>query len=267
MLREIHFHLMKGGNYLLTSGEQALITGGRASPDELADVAGKYTEVSALLTHEHRTHADRLCRFCRDRGIPLYLPEPCREILKQRNLLPENYQCYQSERFVISGFSILPFPVFHDSRQCCGFFLATPEGDIGIVPSGKFIPQCRLNRWRTCFAIILKCEFSESMLAKSCAEQPNRLRRKLSCTCGAEYLQNSLPDLLGDNFRRIIVTLKDSRFFPQAPLEYFSEDNDLRWDVLEQGRYRKVPIGVLHKKEVVSFERNLLLCLQDRLNI
>ena len=69
------------------------------------------------------------------------------------------------------------------------------------------------------------------------------LRRKLAVTCGARYLWDHLPVFLGEQFRRIIVTGTKPRFFPDSPLYYFMEGNELRWDIQGNTPEKWFPLG------------------------
>ena len=139
MFCEIFFRATPGGNYLIAAGKRLIITGGNTPVEELKQIAAGYPVVTALLTHEHRNHAATLMEFCRESGIPLCVPAPCRGILMRRGVLPKETISFDREPFSIAGLNLRPFPVCHDSAFCCGFFLSGVDGCIG----------CRMeNFWR-----------------------------------------------------------------------------------------------------------------------
>lgn len=235
MFCEIFFRATPGGNYLIAAGKRLIITGGNTPVEELKQIAAGYPVVTALLTHEHRHHAAALMEFCRESGIPLCVPAPCRGILKRRGVLPKETISFDRDPFLIAGLNLRSFPVCHDSAFCCGFFLTGVDGCIGMVPNGKFLADQFIAEWRRCTTLIIKCEYEEEKLASEFSGGARLLQRKLAATCGAQYLWDHLPVLLGERFRRMIVTGAEPRFFPDSPLRYFMEGNELRWDVQERG--------------------------------
>lgn len=235
MFCEIFFRATPGGNYLIAAGKRLIVTGGGTPVEELKQIAAGYSEVTALLTHEHRNQASTLTAFCRESGIPLYMPAACRCILVRRGMLPKGTVSFDRNPFSIAGLELRPFPVCHDSAFCCGFFLTGVDGCIGMVPNGKFLADQFITEWRRCSAIIVKCGYEEEKLASAFSDGERLLQRKRAVTCGARYLREHLPELLGERFRRMIVTGAEPRFFPDSPLRYFMEGNELRWDVQERG--------------------------------
>ena len=234
MFCEIFFRATPGGNYLIAAGKRLIVTGGGTPVKELKQIAAGYSEVTALLTHEHRHHASALTAFCRESGIPLRVPVACRAILERRGMLPRGTLSFDPAPFSIAGLELRPFPVCHDSAFCCGFFLTGVDGSIGMVPNGKFLADQFLAEWRRCSTIIVKCGYEEEKLASEFSGG-ELLLRKRAVTCGARYLREHLPELLGERFRRMIVTGAEPRFFPDFPLRYFMKGNELRWDVQERG--------------------------------
>ena len=242
MFCEIFFRATPGGNYLIAAGKRLIITGGNTPVEELKQIAAGYPVVTALLTHEHRHHAAALMEFCRESGIPLRVPAPCRGILKRRGVLPRETISFDREPFSIAGLNLRPFPVCHDSAFCCGFFLTGVDGCIGMVPNGKFLADQFIAEWRRCTTLIIKCEYEEEKLVSEFSGGA-RLLRKLAVTCGARYLWDHLPVFLGEQFRRIIVTGTKPRFFPDSPLYYFMEGNELRWDIQGNTPEKWFPLG------------------------
>ena len=234
MFCEIFFRATPGGNYLFAVGKRLLITGGSTPVEELKQIVAGYSEVTALLTHEHGHNAATLSAFCRECGIPLHVPAACRGILARRGMLPKETISFDPAPFSVAGLELRPFPVYHDSAFCCGFFLTGVDGGIGMVANGKFLADQFVAEWRCCSTIIVKCEYEEEQLASEFSGGERLLQRKLAVTCGARYLQEYLPALLGEQFRRMIVTGAEPRFFPDAPLRYFMKGNELRWDVQER---------------------------------
>ena len=243
MFCEIFFRATPGGNYLIAAGKRLIVTGGSTPVEKLKQIASGYSGVTALLTHGHHHHAVALAAFCRECGIPLCVPVACRGILAQRKMLPEGTVSFDLTPFSIAGLDLRPFPVYHDSAFCCGFFLDSIDGGIGMVPNGKFLADQFIAEWRCCSTIIVKCEYEEEKLAADFSGGEQLLRRKLAVTCGARYLWDHLPVFLGEQFRRIIVTGTKPRFFPDSPLYYFMEGNELRWDIQGNTPEKWFPLG------------------------
>lgn len=235
MFCEVFFRATSGGNYLIFAGKRLIITGGNTPVEELRQIASGYSEVTALLTHEHWSHAAPLTAFCRESGIPIYVPAACRGIMVRRGMLSKKTVFFELNSFSITGLELCPFPVYHDSAFCCGFFLTGVDGDIGMVPNGKLLADQFIAEWRLCSTIIVKCEYEEDKFTSEFSGGERLQQRKLAVTCGGRYLREHLPELLGEQFRRIIVTGAEPRFFHDSPLRYFMEGNELRWDVQERG--------------------------------
>ena len=95
-----------------------------------------------LVTHEHADHVGGLQVFLKKYPVPVYGSAATLDVLRRRGILPpqETAIPLDGREEDVGGFMVQNFSTSHDSVDCCGYRVITPEGkavaiatDLGFV--------------------------------------------------------------------------------------------------------------------------------------
>ena len=132
--------LEEDGRFLLVDlGKSA-----RATTRALGQLGAQAKQLcGVLVTHEHTDHIAGLAVFLKKAPVPVYGTQATLEALARRGLVPPGTQLVPTDgrgELQAGGFGVQSFSTSHDSADCCGFRVRTPQGktlaiatDLGYV--------------------------------------------------------------------------------------------------------------------------------------
>ena len=163
------------GNALIVESSQAriLIDCGvafRPLRDGLARLDISLDSIDAVfITHEHSDHIKGLKSLARQYAMPLYMTHGT-AIKSGLDHLPQMNILSHFSPVAVGDLLIQPVTVPHDAREPCQFVISTqPASDqaakkLGILTDlGSYTPHI-IESYQDCDAIILECNYDESML-------------------------------------------------------------------------------------------------------
>ncbi|WP_367925374.1 MBL fold metallo-hydrolase [uncultured Ruthenibacterium sp.] len=85
-----------------------------------------------LVTHEHSDHVGGLNVFLKKYPVPVYSSAATLDVLEERGIIPAGVSAIavDGREEELDGFSIQSFSTSHDSVDCCGYRIVTPEGKV-----------------------------------------------------------------------------------------------------------------------------------------
>lgn len=96
-----------------------------------------------MVTHEHSDHIAGLAVFLKKNPVPVYGTQATLQVLAQRGCVPPGVRLVPTDgrgEVDAGGFCVQSFSTSHDSADCCGFRVRTPQGktlaiatDLGYV--------------------------------------------------------------------------------------------------------------------------------------
>ena len=144
--------LEEDGRFLLVDlGKSA-----RATTRALGQLGAQAKQLcGVLVTHEHTDHIAGLAVFLKKAPVPVYGTQATLEALARRGLVPPGTQLVPTDgrgELQVGGFCVQSFSTSHDSADCCGFRVRTPQGktlaiatDLGYV-SDEVLANLYLDR-------------------------------------------------------------------------------------------------------------------------
>lgn len=132
--------LEEGGRFVLVDmGKSA-----RATHRALAQLGAQAKQLCGILvTHEHSDHVAGLAVFLKHSPVPVYGTRATLQALARRGCVPPGTQLVPTDgcgEVDVGGFAVQSFSTSHDSADCCGFRVRTPQGktlaiatDLGYV--------------------------------------------------------------------------------------------------------------------------------------
>lgn len=124
--------LREGERYLLIDmGKSSRMTIGKLKTLEapLAELGG------ILVTHEHSDHVSGLAVFLKQCSVPVYGSAATLDYLVDHNLVPPgtDLRAIDGREEDVNGFGVQGFATSHDSVDCCGYRITTPQGRVAAV--------------------------------------------------------------------------------------------------------------------------------------
>jgi phosphoribosyl 1,2-cyclic phosphodiesterase len=122
-----------------------------------------------LVTHEHSDHVSGLAVFLKRYPVPVYGTAATLEQLHTRKLVPPGtlLETMDGSLTNIAGFGVRSFATSHDSVDCCGYHITTPQGkrlaiatDLGYVSDE--VMNCLLNA----DVVALEANYDKEMLKR-----------------------------------------------------------------------------------------------------
>lgn len=128
-----------------------------------------------LVTHEHSDHLNGVGPFARKYSLPVYMT-PGTYDSEKTGLLPalELINCHQS--FAIDGFTVVPVPVPHDSREPCQYLISSGTRTLGILTDLGHITPHVAEQYSRCDGLLLECNHDPDMLVDGPYPYPLKVR-------------------------------------------------------------------------------------------
>ena len=153
---------------------------------------------AVFVTHEHSDHIKGLKSLAEQYSMPIYMTHGT-AINSGLDYLPQMNMLSQFAPVVVGDLLIQPVTVPHDAREPCQFVISTepasdqPAKKLGILTDlGSYTPHI-IKSYRDCDAIILECNYDESMLQNG--PYPMNLKQRVKGNWG--HLSNAqAADLL-----------------------------------------------------------------------
>ena len=124
-----------GNSYYIGSAREGILIDVGRSAKQIAEMLGACNiDVSAIraifVTHEHSDHVAGLRVFASRHHVPVYASAGTLEALSTMGCLNEKIESsvIDSNGMECAGMRITPFPISHDSAECVGYRIETPDG-------------------------------------------------------------------------------------------------------------------------------------------
>lgn len=124
-----------GNSYYIGSAREGILVDVGRSAKQVADMLGACNiDISSIraifVTHEHSDHVAGLRVFASRHHVPVYASAGTLDALKTMGCLNEKIvsSVIDSSGTECAGMRITPFPISHDSAECVGYRIETPDG-------------------------------------------------------------------------------------------------------------------------------------------
>jgi phosphoribosyl 1,2-cyclic phosphodiesterase len=194
----------KGNSLFIKSGESRILVdaglSGREIESRLNQIGEHASDLSAILvTHEHRDHITAVGPLARRHKLPVYVHPQTHAAMPNPGRFDWLNEFDVSSRFSLRDMEVTPFPITHDASEPVGFFIATPEGNIGVATDLGIATRLVAEQLKRCRVLVLESNHDEIMLRDGPYPWPLKQRiaghhGHLSNTAAAELLDSLLWD-------------------------------------------------------------------------
>jgi len=170
----VHFTILgsgSGGNcaYLETSGARILVDAGFSGRQirKRLESIGRAPEGlnGILITHEHSDHISGLVGLASKLDLPIYCNRQTQQAIEAQLEIKINCRVFQTgASFEIGDIGIDTFSVPHDAYDPVGYFLHTPEGNIGFVTDLGRATKLVMERVRLSNVLLMESNHDVKML-------------------------------------------------------------------------------------------------------
>jgi phosphoribosyl 1,2-cyclic phosphodiesterase len=147
------------------------------------DAAGANPEIidAIIVTHEHSDHMKGLVPLARRLHVPVYatggtLYSQLTQMVPEKN--PVKFvACRYREPFKVEEFTIEAFPVSHDAREPCGYFITVGDRRFGFCTDTGIVTDGIMEYLRRSDAVVLESNHCPDMLRTG--PYPEMLKRRI----------------------------------------------------------------------------------------
>ncbi len=174
-----------GNSYYIGSAREGILIDVGRSAKQIADMLNACKiEISAIraifITHEHSDHVSGLRVFASRHHVPVYASAGTLNALKAAGCLNEKIESgiIGSNGMECAGMKITPFPIPHDSAECVGYRIETPDDrKIALSTDLGYLSEEVRNRLTGSDMVVLESNHDIGMLQNG--PYPYPLKRRI----------------------------------------------------------------------------------------